>query len=675
MPQYHDNIVVISLDEWLGSGLSYELYKSDRKRGYLRTVNRASFNNSVLIEFDSLKEMRKSIIKAKYGDPREQLQPNTFATQLKMDGAAFTFFSNYILTDGRRLPEENIREYVANASVLNGISTVIKSRIAMRRALGGRANRGEIWENLAQSIAALDRNQWAHTLPANSRRLREKHRIYEVEGYTSLIHKNFGNQVARKVNSDIEQLILSIYCMPNKPYAKSVHELYLQFLAGDISVFDINGGGLYEREDFCDESGNPIILSEPTIWNYINDPKNRAIVDKLRNGAQEYQQLHRPHHHRNLPNYSFSKLSLDDRDLPRKMFDGTRVKAYYAYDVASGCVIGASYSKSKDRNLFIDCIRDMFRNINRMGLKMPAEVEVEHHLVNTFKNDLMRADVLFPFVRWCVPGNSQEKYAEVLNRVKKYGYEKKYQDGIGRFYAKLEANKPKVEKVWKEDGMKVKEKTFAFEQLVTEDRQVIEKYNNDLHPNQKKYKGMTRLDVLIKFQNPNLTDINKATLAKCIGEKVETSIKRSQSVTVQYSEYVLSSPEIIGMLSPNNYRVDAYYIPSEDGEINEVFIYQNGEFIDRCAKLQKYNTAQIERDEQDIDALEMQRNYIQDFDGMVKDGKSRISRIGIMDNTVKQPETVETSPVTPEQPAVKQEFNVEDEYDAEYYSQLGADSL
>lgn len=675
MPQYHDNIVVISLDEWLSAGLSYELYKSDRKRGYLRTVNRASFNNSVLIEFDSLKEMRKSIIKAKYGDPREQLQPNTFATQLKMDGAAFTFFSNYILTDGRRLPEENIREYVANASVLNGVSTVIKSRIAMRRALGGRANRGEIWENLAQSIAALDRGQWAHTLPANSRRLKEKHRIYEVEGYTSLIHKNFGNQVARKVNVDIERLVLSLYCLPNKPYLKTTHDLYLQFLSGDIDVYDVESGELFNRDDFFNDNGEPIVLSASTINNYINDPKNRVIVDKVRTGSLEFQQTHRPHHHRTGPNYSLSKISMDDRDLPRKLHDGSRVKAYYAYDVASGCVIGAAYSKNKDTGLFIDCMRDMFRLIDSNGLGMPMEVEVEHHLVNRFKDDLMKAGVVFPFVRWCAPGNSQEKYAEVLNRVKKYGYEKKYQNGIGRFYAKIEANRPKVDKIWDEGGMKIKESTYSFEQLVAEDRQVIERYNNDIHPNQKKYKGMTRMDVLLKCKNPNLADINKALVARYIGEKVLTSIKRSGSVTVQYAEYLPSTPEIIEKLQPNNYNVEAYYMPTESGEIGEVYIYQNGEFIDTCTPMPEYNTARAEQTEADFEAITAQSKYVNQFDAMVKRGKKNLAKVGIIENNQDEPKAVETSPVKPEPVTINQNFDIDAEYDAEYYSQLGADSL
>lgn len=676
MPHYYNNILVITLDEWINAGLSYELYKSDRKRGYLKTMNRASFNNSVLIEFDSLRDMRKEVIKAQYGDPREKLQVNTFAAQVQPDGQAFTFYSNYFLPDGRKLPEENIREYVANASILNAVSRILKSRMAMRKALGGGSGKRELFENIAQSVQAISRDMWSHTLPANSRRLKEKLKQYQEDGYPALIHRNFCNQSARKVTASIERLILSLYCLPNKPYVVSVHDLYLQFLSGSIEVFDIETGEIFDRNDFYNEDGTPIIISEATVWNYLNDPKNRIILDKVRTGGLEFQQTHRPHHHRTGPQFSLSKISLDDRDLPRKMHDGNRVKAYYAYDVASGCVIGAAYSKYKDKELFIGCIRDMFRFIDVNGLGMPLEVEVEHHLVNRFKDDLMKAGVVFPFVRWCIPGNSQEKYAEVLNRVKKYGYEKKYQDGIGRFYAKLEANRPKIDKVWDESGMKVKEQVYTFEELVADDRQIIDQYNNDLHPNQKKYRGLTRLGVLLKTQNPNLANIDRPLVARYIGDHTQTSVKRSQSVTVQYCEYVLPSPEVMKSLLPNNYTVDAYYIPTPEGAIEQVYLYQDGNYIATCNKLVSYNTATAEQTEKDREAFLEQSKYVAQFDAMAKSGKKNLAKVAIIENKNDRSNAMPVIvPVTPESPKKYIEIEFDADYNAEYYSSLGADSL
>ncbi|KAA5687339.1 hypothetical protein F3G32_28670, partial [Klebsiella pneumoniae] len=107
---------------------------------------------------------------------------------------------------------------------------------------------------------------------------------------------------------------------------------------------------------------------------------------------------------------------------------------------------GYAYNRYKTTELFLDCMRNMFQTLDRNGMYIPAELEVEHHLVSDFADGLMQAGTVFPLIRWCNPGNSREKRAEHKNREKKYGVEKRTQVGIGRWYAKLEANRPKEEK-------------------------------------------------------------------------------------------------------------------------------------------------------------------------------------------------------------------------------------
>lgn len=326
---------------------------------------------------------------------------------------------------------------------------------------------------------------------------------------------------------------------------------------------------------------------------------------------------------------------MDDRDLPRKMPNGNRVKAYYAYDVTSGCVIGSSYSQSKTTELFIDCMRSMFHNLDKGGYGMPLQVEVEHHLVNTFKDDLMKVGVIFPFVRWANPGNSQEKWAETGNRVKKYGYEKRYQDGIGRFYARLEANRTKSEKIFDADNDKFKEKTYPYDVLVADDLEIIEKYNNALHPNQKKYKDLTRAQVLEMYANPQMAQIDRPLLIRYIGDHTATSIRRNQYVQVNYAKYVLPSPKVMDQLQPNNYEVTAYYLRNELNEIESVYLYQNNEFICKCDKINEYNTANSEwiDDDKDKAYYTDQAKYVAGFNKMVKDGKKELGKVRVIENT------------------------------------------
>lgn len=445
-----------------------------------------------------------------------------------------------------------------------------------------------------------------------------------------------------------------------------VLDIYLEFLSGKIDIIDITTGEIFQRSDFYDDNkGQYIIVSEATVWNYINDPKNRPIVDSKRNDAHYFNNIHRPHHHRKLPEFSLSKISFDDRDLVRKMKDGkgktARVKAYYAYDVTSGALIGYAHSRKKDADLFIACMQNMFRFLHKNNFGIPMEAEVEHHLVNQYEDDMMKAGVLFPFVRFCNPGNSQEKRSEHFIRVKKYGYEKRYQSGIGR-YTLSEANRPKQDKEWNADGMAVKEKYYNYERLVADDIFTINAYNNDLHPNQKKYKGMSRLDVLKMHLNPDLPKFKDELIARYIGEKTETSIRRNQYVRVQYEKYQLPELSALSRLKPNNYKVEAYYIPEEDGSINKVHLYQQEIFIGSCEKITAYNEATAEQTDFDRNAITQQSKYVSGFDKMIKDGRNKLSKLKIIENDFAEAETIEAVII----PDIKKDDDFDFENDFEY---------
>lgn len=657
--EYYGNILCVEAAELISSGvLSESYYKQLKARKQVNVVNRACRNTPALVAVDSLPSRFYNQMIAVLGDPQKAAPRKTLEDRIIPDPSAMQFFSGYRTVSGKQLPNEKITEYCMNASVLNALSEVLTDKKAARGVTGGKTT--GFWQAVATALGNL-KSKLGHTLPENPIRLKDKFRSYNNDGYSVLISGKFGNDNSRKVSELIERMILSLYTMPNKPYATSTHEMYLQFLAGMLTVADCQTGEVFNRTDFYDKNGNPIVISESTVWNYVNDPHNRAIVDKIRMGSLDYMSIHRPHHHRKSPEFSFSKISMDDRDLPRKMADGNRVKAYYAYDVASGCVIGRSYSRKKTTGLFVDCMRDMFRFINSYGVGMPMEVEVEHHIVNQFADDMMRAGILFPFVRWCNPGNSQEKRAEHFNKEKKYGFEKKYQEGIGRFYAKLEANRPKVDKIFDEDNNNYKEKTYSFEELVADDLDIVEKYNNALHRNQKKYPGKTRLQVMLENKNPNMAKIDPVMLTRYIGESTRTSIRRSMYVRVQYQDYILSSPHVLENLNPNSYEVDAYYMPSED--IQDVYIFQDGVYVDSCHLITDYNEATAEQTEVDRKSYTDQAKYVSRYDKMVKDGKNGLSKVTIIPNEV----PITTVVVSPSPIEIIPEESEEPEFDMAGY--------
>lgn len=578
----------------------------------------------VLVEIATMPLRFQERIKLKYGDMKEDVIRNWLGSHYHIDAKAREFYTRFRFDNGDTLPPEHIQEYTVNASVIEAVMRAMEDATFMRKAMkAGPVN----WGELAGAISYYQA-EFGHTLPVSSNRFKKRVNDFKANGYESLISRKFMNQNRRKVTYDIERLLLSIDAQPEQPFNTTVWEQYNLFVQGELELYDPETGEVLNPADLTDKDGNPLVLSPATVANYLNNPKNKALRGKLHMSQWDFNNAYRPYHLRSIGEYSLSKVSLDDRDLPRPMKDGNRVKAYYAYDVVSGAVVGYAYNRYKTTELFLDCMRNMFQTLDRNGMYIPAELEVEHHLVSDFADGLMQAGTVFPLIRWCNPGNSREKRAEHKNREKKYGVEKRTQVGIGRWYAKLEANRPKEEKVYDEKNNTYKVKTYSYEELVADDIRAIETFNAQPHPNQKRYPGMSRWDVLCAHQNPNLAPWDKAVLYRFIGQHTETTIRQNTYCTVMYNQYGLPSPEIIEKLEPRNYKVDAYYLPDADGTINEVYIYQNGRYIATCKPVARYNENTAEQTEYDKAAYTEQSKYVAQFDKMMKDGK--IKRVGIL---------------------------------------------
>ena len=578
----------------------------------------------VLVEIATMPLRFQERIKLKYGDMKEDVIRNWLGSHYHIDAKAREFYTRFRFDNGDTLPPEHIQEYTVNASVIEAVMRAMEDATFMRKAMkAGPVN----WGELAGAISYYQA-EFGHTLPVSSNRFKKRVNDFKANGYESLISRKFMNQNRRKVTYDIERLLLSIDAQPEQPFNTTVWEQYNMFVQGDLELYDPETGEVLNPADFTDKDGNPLVLSPATVANYLNNPKNKALRAKLHMSQWDFNNAYRPYHLRSIGEFSLSKVSLDDRDLPRPMKDGNRVKAYYAYDVVSGAVVGYAYNRYKTTELFLDCMRNMFQTLDRNGMYIPAELEVEHHLVSDFADGLMQAGTVFPLIRWCNPGNSREKRAEHKNREKKYGVEKRTQVGIGRWWAKLEANRPKEEKVYDEKNNTYKVKTYSYEELVADDIRAIQTFNAQPHPNQKRYPGMSRWDVLCAHQNPNLAPWDKAVLYRFIGQHTETTIRQNTYCTVMYNQYGLPSPEIIEKLEPRNYKVDAYYLPDADGTINEVYIYQNGRYIATCKPVARYNENTAEQTEYDKAAYTEQSKYVAQFDKMMKDGK--IKRVGIL---------------------------------------------
>lgn len=653
--EYYGNRLCISARELVDGGvMSIPNYKAMASRGRIDVVRRGggAAGQYALVAVESLPRDYRAKVQALYPDGDLTHLKGWVCSNYEIDQAAVAFFHSREQA-GLDLPPEKIKEYVVNASVLNCCIRLYERAATAQKLFGGKYN----WEQMANAITAL-REEYGHTLPTSTLRFRKKVNEYKKEGYSCLISGKFGNQSARKVDVKTEHLILGLAVLPNKPFNTNIAEMYNMFVCGELGeVYDPKTGELMNPDDFVDKNGDPKSLSESTICNVLNKPSNKLLIDQKLMSWTTFMHEAMPHVHRHGGDFSLSQITMDDVDLTRKLKDTKqRVHAYYAYDVVSQCVVGASYARKKDEGLVVDCFRDMFRLIEKQGWGMPAGIEVENHLMTQYKDGFLQAGVAFPFVHFCAPQNSQEKYAEPLNGAKKRSVIHKNHEGIGRFYGKGK---------WRQEYKKVSDETnelyedkeyFSWDQLVAEDRRDSYEWNHQLHPNQKKFPGMTRWDVLCERINPTLQPLDKLTLARYIGERVETSIRRNSTVRVAHEDWWLSDTSVLEKLRPNDYQVTAYYMPDEEGKPTEVYIFQGDKYIDHVEKVQTYNRVMAEQTEEDTVNYIEQRKKIAKFSKYVKD--HAIDEVCILkpSATPQQAEAVALEPQIKEEQPVRSQW-------------------
>ena len=629
MVEYYEGQLCIPAKELVERGLVSEAnYKKMAIRKKLDVARTArGLGNYALVAVDTLPAAMKEAVKRAYPNLRIVRLVNWVRENYDYDQHAYAFFSDPAQC-GVELPRRHVREYTVNAGVISAAVALYNSAKAQHTVMGEAYD----WDMMAEAIDVL-KQEYGHTLPTSTLRFRKKVAEFKKKGYACLISGKFGNQSARKVDHKTERLILGLAVLPNKPFNSNVHDMYLSFVCGELEVYDPETGELFCPDDFTLKNGEPKTLSEGTINNVLNAPKNKLMVEHALSTYTTFMHEQMPHMHRHSGRFSLSQITMDDVDLTRKLKDTKqRVHAYYAYDVVSQCVIGASYGRKKDESLVVACFRDMFRTIARHGWGIPAGIEVENHLMSQYRDGFLRAGELFPFVHFCAPQNSQEKYAEPLNGAKKRSIIHKNHTGIGRFYGKGK---------WRQEYKKVSDEWndtyedreyFIWEELVADDRADSAEWNNTLHPDQKRYPGMTRWQVLVANVNPTLLPYDARTLARYIGEAVETSVRRNSTVRVAHEDWWLSSTAALERLAPNNYKVTAYYLPDEEGQPTDVYLYQGDRYIDKVERVETFNRVMAEQTDEDVVKFIEQQKKVSGFRKYVTD--NAIQRVGVMKTKV-----------------------------------------
>lgn len=332
MYQYHNNTLSIPaklLYEDL-SLMAYRTYMSYCQRGKLkRTKEGRGKGNEAFVAFESLEQAHQEIIRNVLGDPTKAGKI-IFTDYIREDAAAEKFFNDYTLDSGDPLPEKNIREYIANAKILNAIQYILSSTMSKRKALGSKV---KPWPKVLEVIKDLPKHTYPHSLPNSEKRLRDRYNKYLTEGYQSLVHSGFGHKNAEKINDNAKHWVLARWSDAVKKCTG-----YAQLLK--------------EYNQMADDNDWKALKSEQSLINYLTDPKIEPLWYGFRYGELKSKEKYSYQQSTKLPSLRDSlwysdgtKLNYYYQDENGKM---QTCQVYEVFDTYSEVFLGYHISNTED---------------------------------------------------------------------------------------------------------------------------------------------------------------------------------------------------------------------------------------------------------------------------------------------------------------------------------------
>lgn len=334
MFEYHENKLCVQAG-WLieeAQVITLNNYRNLTRRDHIQVLRRGCKGVAALVEWASLPERFRTPIIEMVGDPVKTAKHTNFIDFLERDTAAIAFYSNYTLDNGEALPDKNIREYVANATLLNAIRQLVNDQNARRKALGANPS-GKVWHLLAEVIQELPVHTWPHSLPKNVQSLKRREKKYREEGYESLIHGSFCNSNSEKINDDARMWLLMRWADRVRKVPSITHMLR-----------EYNAKA--ELEDW-----KPL-EDDKTIRNYLYSPEVKYLWYGHRYGEGKAKEKFTHHLKTKMPSMRDSLWYSDGTKMNYYFLDEdgkiATCQVYEVMDVYSEVLLGFHISKSED---------------------------------------------------------------------------------------------------------------------------------------------------------------------------------------------------------------------------------------------------------------------------------------------------------------------------------------
>jgi len=474
--ELYGRIQCVTYDELVGSGIiSKPNYDKKVRNGIINVVRRGGGGHPALIEYSSLPSDLKAAVKELHPDAEKELIREYMSCTIQSDDAAVKFCREY----QPAISIERQQEYVLTAQVLNEMVRVEKALKADHKIHGSYLPK-ETWNAVRGTCENL-RKAYEHNLPKNEARLRQKFNAYKREGYSCLVNKNSGNQVARKISGEEARLILKL--------RRSKFPIYTE-----TQLFEE-----YNRQAV--ERGLNIIKSPVTLRNFLYDPANMPMWYGTVHGMQEWKK-------------KYIKLMKTDLPTMRDALwygDGTKLNLYYKNEQGKKCttmVYEVVDAYSEVLLGFGIAPTENFRSqyeAYRMAIEVAGVCPYEMVHDNQGSHSKLASEGFFDKIcrlnKPSMPYNPQSKTIEnIFGRFQQQVLHKRWNYTGGNVTDKKLNSKPNLEFI-NQNAYKLP----TFEELIEIYRECRDEWNNMPHPGT----GIPRMEMYRMSENPETTPVTE----------------------------------------------------------------------------------------------------------------------------------------------------------------------
>lgn len=609
--------------------VSYTNYKQKaRKQSNLKLRSGLGPGNEVLIAFDNMPEDWKSRCIDRFGNPKVTI--NAIEKFYKPDAAAKAFYDTFRFEDGDFLTPAQVKRYTLHASVLNALAALkIYRENTVKSRQGSTRN---IWQSLAEDTVLFNsilktRNNTQHSLPKNKRILKEKLDKYQKYGYANLIDGRNNNSNAQVVTPEMIKLWKDIYAgqRNHKPTYIEVSMRYNQFLAGQIEIVNTapDSGEIYDHTSECYRPA-----SGQTVYAYQELWENRAVTHSLRSGdRQRFKVAYEPYHKLLQPAFAGTIISIDDRQPPFEYAPGKRMWFYNAIDLGSEAFTCWVYGESKD-GIIKDFYKQLVRNYHAWGVQLPYEIECEASLNSSFKDTFLQPGSMFQEVR-IEANNARGKRIEAYYKQLRYAVEKMRNAWLARPFAQSESNQL-------HGG---KKQLIPKNELICNCLEDIALWNNSLHSDQEKHPGMTRWDVFMDKQHPDLKPTNWAGILPYLGKPQKSSMHtgrillQGKARVVGFDGKVALGERLINVMKKiEGKEVMIYWLDDNNGDVLQALVYDmEGTLVCELLDDLAYQRGKLEQTESDLQNRTLFSAYAATVQGYIRRNAREIEPVTIIE--------------------------------------------